>query len=80
MHKATGTSRHLVISITKTIDWSSLLGEARISGETEPSRSRAAEKIAARRKGGGVAANPRKVGRVAGNATKPVLQGTQNLS
>jgi hypothetical protein len=36
--KATGICRHLVISITKIIDWSSLVGEARISGETEPSR------------------------------------------
>jgi hypothetical protein len=80
IRKATGICRHLVISITKIIDWSSLVGEARISGETEPSRSRAPEKIAARRKGGGVAANPRRVGRVTGNATKPVLQGMQNLS
>ena len=35
MHKATGTSRHLVMSITKINDWSSFMGEARIAGETE---------------------------------------------
>jgi hypothetical protein len=31
MHKATGRFRHLVISITKIIDWSSLVGEARVT-------------------------------------------------
>jgi hypothetical protein len=45
---ATGDSRHLVIRITKMIDWSSLVGESRISGETEPRHWRAPEKIGAR--------------------------------
>lgn len=31
MHIATGTSQHLVMSITKIIDWSSLVGEARMA-------------------------------------------------
>jgi hypothetical protein len=36
MHKATGTFRQLVISITKITVWSSLVGEAHIYVEMEP--------------------------------------------
>ena len=43
----------LVISVTKIFDCSGLVGEARISGEREPSHSRAFEKIGGQRKGDG---------------------------
>jgi hypothetical protein len=41
MHKATGTSQHLVISITKIIDWSSLVGEARMAKRNRVTRAAA---------------------------------------
>ena len=39
MGKAMGTFWHSVISITKIIDWSTLVAETPISGEMEPSQS-----------------------------------------
>jgi hypothetical protein len=64
MHKATRTFRHLVISITKTVDWSSFVGIVRISGETARFTQRAAGENRRTRKGV-VAAIIAKAGRVA---------------
>src|ERR1039457_157700 len=41
MHIATGTSQHLVMSITKIIDWSSLVGEARMAKRNRVTRAAA---------------------------------------
>src|ERR1017187_10045552 len=43
MHIATGTSQHLVMSITKIIDWSSLVGEARMAKRNRVTHAAAGE-------------------------------------
>jgi hypothetical protein len=72
MQIATGASRHLVIPITKMIEWSSLVSETRIPGETEPS-----QRARGRESAHGIAAHLRKVGRVAGTNVLLVLPSTQ---